>query len=227
MKVMVVDDQPEILGLIKAMIEPLGCEVLALTDSREAAVRVETQHFDAVFLDVGMPYINGIELTKSVRSSSLNSKVPIVLLTGNDDAQTMRQGFKAGATYFIGKPVSQERIQTLFNAVFGPMLKQRRKYARLPFQTTVLCSSGLNGKKQFTAKSINIGEGGMAIESSTIVEVGGSLSLEFYLPSTDRPLHLTAKVHRLTPPDRYAVEFIQPSDLDRQAIENYVTGKGR
>lgn len=225
MKIMVVDDQPEVLGLIKAMMEPLNCEVLALADSREAAEFVKTQSFDAVFMDVVMPYMDGFELTRIVRSSTPNGKVPIVMLTGSDDIQSMRQGFKAGATYFLGKPVSQERINTLFNAVLGPMLRQRRKYARLPFQTTVRCSYSLNGENSFAARSLNIGEGGMSLESPAPLKVGKSVNLDFSLPSMDRPLRLVAKVHRFTPPDRYGVEFVQPPAADREEIRGYIAGE--
>jgi CheY-like chemotaxis protein len=227
MKIMVVDDQPEILSIIKAMIEPLQCEVVAVADSREAAEQVKTQSFDAVFLDVMMPYLNGYELTKIVRSSAPNGKVPIVMLTGSDDVQTMRKGFKAGATYFLGKPVSQERIQSLFNAVLGPMLAQRRRYARLPFETTVICSYTLHGEDSFNARSLNIGEGGMSIESATRLEIGKPVNVDFSLPSLDRPLRLVAKVHRFTPPDHYGVEFVQPTEADREAIRGYIAGEVR
>src|SRR5579863_8923116 len=149
MKIMVVDDQPEILAVIKAMMEPLGCEILTLTESREAALRAKTHSFDAVFVDVRMPHMDGFDLTRSVRSSPMNGKVPIVMLTGSDDVQTMQLGFKAGATYFLGKPVSLERIQSLFNAVLGPMQTQKRKNARLPFKTMVNCCFGSSGGSQF------------------------------------------------------------------------------
>ncbi|HEV2350931.1 MAG TPA: response regulator [Terriglobia bacterium] len=227
MKIMVVDDQLEVLGQIKAMMEPLQCEVLALADSRKAAECVQTQSFDAVFLDVVMPHVDGFELTKIVRSSTPNAKVPIVMLTGSDDIQSMRQGFKAGATYFLGKPISQERINTLFNAVLGPMLTQRRKYARLPFQTTVTCSYGLTGENSFAARSLNIGEGGMSLESATPLKIGKLVNLDFSLPSIDRQLRLVAKVHRFTPPDRYGVEFVQPPTSDRKAIREYIAGEAR
>jgi len=225
MKIMVVDDQPEILNILKAMIEPLQCEVVAIEDSREAAARVKTQSFDAVFLDVMMPHVDGFELTKIVRSSKPNAKVPVVMLTGSDDVQTMRQGFKAGATYFLGKPVSQEHIHTLFNAVLGPMLTQRRKYARLPFETTVICSYTLLGEDSFNARSLNIGEGGMSIKSTTRLKIGKRVNVDFSLPSMDRPLRLVAKVHRFTPPDRYGVEFVQPPEADRGAIRGYIAGE--
>jgi CheY-like chemotaxis protein len=227
MKIMVVDDQPEVLGVIKAMIEPLKCEVVALEDSREAAECVKTQSFDAVFLDVMMPHVDGFELTRIVRSSAPNGKVPIVMLTGSDDVQSMRKGFKAGATYFLGKPVSQERMHTLFNAVLGPMLTQRRKYARLPFETTVHCSYSLTGENSFKARSLNIGEGGMSLQSKSQLKVGKPVNLDFELPSIDRPLRLVAKVHRFTPPDRYGVEFVRPPEADRGAIRGYIAGEGR
>ncbi len=224
MKIMVVDDQPEILVLIRRMLEPLGCEVLTLADSREAAKQVNVQSFDAVFLDVKMPHLDGFQLTRSVRSSPLNCKVPIVMLTGFDDFQTMREGFKAGATYFLGKPISMDRIHGLFNAVLGPMLAQRRKYARLPFQTIVNCACGEGSEGHFVARSMNIGEGGMLIESATSIKVAQSLSLEFLLPSSDQPLRILGKVHRMTPPDRYGVEFVRPSPTDQETIQRYILG---
>ncbi|HLY60297.1 MAG TPA: response regulator [Terriglobia bacterium] len=225
MKIMVVDDQPEVLGSIKTMLEPLQCEVLAFADSREAARLIKTQSFDAVFLDAVMPHMDGFELTEIVRSSTQNSKVPIVLLTCSDDIHSMRRGFKAGANYFLGKPVTPERVCTLFNAVLGPMLSQRRKYARLPFQTTVTCSYGPHGENSFLARSLNIGEGGMSLQSAAGLKIGKSVNLVFSLPSTDRQLRLVAKVHRFTQPDRYGVEFVQPSEADQEAIRGYIAGE--
>jgi len=228
MKIMVVDDQPEILAVIKAMLELLGCEVFTLTDSREAALRAKTQSFDAVFVDVRMPHLDGFDLTRSVRSSPVNANVPIVMLTGSDDVQTMQQGFKAGATYFLGKPVSLERIQSLFNAVLGPMQTQKRKHARLPFKTMVNCAVGSSGESQFVARSLNIGEGGMLLESSKKVELRQSMSIEFFLSSVDsRQLQLFAKVQRLTPPDRFSLEFIELSDSDRETIRAFIVGEVR
>jgi CheY-like chemotaxis protein len=229
MKIMVVDDQPEILALIKSMMEPLGCEVFTLTDSREAAQRAKAQSFDAVFVDVRMPHLDGFDLTRSIRSSPVNGQVPIVMLTGSDDVQTMQLGFKAGATYFLGKPISQERIQSLFNAVLGPMQAQKRKHARLPFQTMVNCSSATGSERQFIARSLNIGEGGMLLEGSKSVGVAQSMTVEFSLASSvgRRQLQLFAKVQRLTPPDRFSLEFIDLPDSDREAIRAFIVGEVR
>src|SRR5208283_4228403 len=104
MKLLVVDDDPAALDLIKALVEPQGYEVLALTDSRRAAECVNKQPFDGVFVDVLMPKLDGFELTKLIRASRLNSRAPIVMITASQDLETMRGGFKAGVTFFLTKP---------------------------------------------------------------------------------------------------------------------------
>ena len=58
MKLMVVDDDPASLDLVKALVEPLGYEVLALADSRQAAECVSEQEFDGIFVDVQMPNLD-------------------------------------------------------------------------------------------------------------------------------------------------------------------------
>jgi len=106
LKILVVDDEQDILKLVKGLLEPLGVEVLGLADSREAAQRVNKEKFDGVFLDSRMPYLDGFGLAKSIRGSPLNGKVPIVMLSGANDVETMRKGFQAGITFFLSKPIT-------------------------------------------------------------------------------------------------------------------------
>jgi CheY-like chemotaxis protein len=67
---MVVDDEPDVLKSIKAMLESLECEVRTMDDSREAAKRLERERFDGILLNVRMPHLDGLELTKLIRASS-------------------------------------------------------------------------------------------------------------------------------------------------------------
>jgi CheY-like chemotaxis protein len=98
---MVVDDDPGVLQSVKAILEPLACEVLKISDSREATKLLEKHRFDGILLDVQMPYLDGFELTKLIRASRLNRSAPVVLLAETYDLETMRKGFKAGASCFL------------------------------------------------------------------------------------------------------------------------------
>src|SRR5208337_892026 len=176
MKLLVVDDDLAALDLVKALVEPLGYAVLALADSRQAAECVNEQKFDGIFVDVQMPNLDGFALTKIIRASRSNSGVPIVMITALEDVETMRQGYKAGVTFFLTKPFNPEKLRGLLLAVGSAILRERRRHVRLPFSTTVTCRWG-NEQAKWT--SVNISEVGMLLESSSRLELGQEINLDF------------------------------------------------
>src|SRR5208282_3239243 len=133
MKLMVVDDDPAALELVQALVEPLGYEVLALADSRQAAECVKEQRFDGIFVDVQMPNLDGFELTSLIRASRSNSRVPIVMITALEDVETMRHGYKAGVTFFLTKPFNSEKLRGLLLTMRSTILREKTRYVRLPF----------------------------------------------------------------------------------------------
>jgi DNA-binding response OmpR family regulator len=219
LKIIAVDDEQGVLNLLKSLVEPLGFEVLTVADSREAARRVETEKFDGAILDVRMPHLDGFKLCERIRATTINRDVPIVMLTGLDDAETMRRGFKAGSTFFLGKPFTPERIYPLFRAIRGVILREKRRHARLPYRTMVSCQWR---DKHFKAGSLNIGESGMALDNSGGVPVGEEIGLEFMLPQAEGAVNVRAKVLRKEPPDRTALEFLNLSPDDRNVIQQYI-----
>ncbi|MBI1941167.1 MAG: response regulator [Acidobacteria bacterium] len=223
-KLLLVDDEVPVLEVLKAALGPLGAEVTALADSREAAERLDREKFDGIVVDARMPDPDGFELTRRIRASKLNRAAPVVMLTGFDDVDTMRQGFRAGVTCFLGKPPSRDRIMGLFSALRGAMLNQRRRHARLPFRTAVNCSWGSERPRHFTAESLNIGEGGMLIQPRAGLEVGDDVNLEFSIPTSAKALRMRAKVLRIDDSGCVGVDFVGSSILDLEAIQAYIMG---
>lgn len=219
LKILLVDDEVSVLKLLKSMIEPLGCEVLILTDSREAAKRIDQEKFDGVFTDASMPFLDGFELTRHTRRSAYNRNAPVVMITGYDDVTTMRRGFEAGITFFLGKPFDQDKIYGLFKVMRGPMLAQMRRHARIPVRIPVMCQPQ---GEPFPSCTLNIGAGGMLLEFSGGSKVGDTLLLRMTLPGTLHPVTVRAKVVRVEPPDRVAVEFEPLQASDKQAFEEFI-----
>ncbi len=240
------DDEPAILDFIKEVIEPLGYHVVTLQDGREAAQRLEMERFDGIVVDIWMPHLDGYELTRRSRASLVNGGTPVVMITGADDIEAMRKGFRCGVSFFLAKPFTPGQVCNLFTAVRGSMLRERRRYMRLPFHTAVQCVFGEHGEKRFTANSLNLGETGMLLEPSGGLEVGQDLILQFTLPAEPEwqrtarrrrgkplfpeptlesgPREMRAKVLRREPPDRMAVEFTTLSPEERAAIQRHVMG---
>jgi CheY-like chemotaxis protein len=223
-KLMVVDDEAPVVEVLKAFLEPTGSHVVGLTDSLKAAECVECEKFDGIFLDVKMHPPDGFELTRRTRASFLNCKTPVVLLTGMDDVDTMRRGFRAGATCFIGKPITRDRVQRVVNAMSWAILVERRRNARLPLRTKVECGGGTGHAKCFVAESLNIGEDGMLIQGPVGLTVGEELSLQFQLPQLCRPLRQQGRVVRQEHSGQVAIEFLGSTIGDQEAIRAYIMG---
>ena len=227
LRIMVVDDEPEVARAIKAMTEQLGCEVVTFTDSREAAKCFAREKFDGIFVDGRMPNLDGFELTAKIRASDLNARVPVVMLTGYDDVHTMRKGFRAGITFFLGKPFTPDRILRLFRAMEGSILSEKRRHARLPLRATVVWKSGPRSGKAVT---VNLSEDGLLMEIPPGLGPGDSVELEFGLPSTPQKLKVNATVVYTGPEGpvgagrRVAVKFTHVDALDIEAIQRYVLG---
>ncbi len=248
LKLLLVDDDPAILNLVKTMVEPWGYQILAVDDSRVAAGLLDSEKFDGVVFDILMPAIDGFELARRARASLLNAETPIVMITGLDDVEAMRKCFGLGVTLFLNKPFNYERLRNLFHAAKGPLLQEQRRTARLPFRTTVSCTFGAHDEHHFRAETITIGETGMSLKPSGGLEVGNELTLELTLPlppSTREtnstrprrsifanppppeagPSRLRGRVVSKVPPDGMGVQFISLTPQDRAALRRFIFGR--
>jgi len=219
MKILLVDDEPQVCRLVKSLVEPLGVEVRTFSDSREAALILETEKFDGIMLDVAMPNMDGFELARKIRATPPNQMAPIIMITGKDDVETMRRAFDAGATFFIGKPISREKIYAIFRTARGAMLAERRRYARLPYRTAVTC---IRDEQKFNTTSLTIGEGGIGLEGSGSAGVDDVVTLEFNMPDVRQPIRVTGKIRGKEASGRTGIEFIDPSEPSRGVIREYI-----
>jgi CheY-like chemotaxis protein len=222
MRLLLVDDERPVLQLLSALLKASGAEVLSVGDSHEAARHLEDVAFDAAVFNVHMSTPGSLDLTRLARGSSLNRKTPVVVFSGFDDDETTRRALEAGATCISGKPITREKIRRVLKILEAPIFLDRRSQVRLPFRAVVKCNWGRWKGKQIIAESLNLGEGGMLLESSGRMRVGQELNLEFRLPCERKPLCTRAKIDRLEPPNRIGVEFLETSPCVRDAIQNFV-----
>lgn len=105
LKILLVDDDPLILSVLKTCLEPQGIQLLGLEDPAQFWETLQTIQPDLLILDVNMPEINGIELCQTVRADLQWGWLPIIFLTAQTDQQTQLQVFFAGADDLITKPI--------------------------------------------------------------------------------------------------------------------------
>jgi diguanylate cyclase (GGDEF)-like protein len=111
-RVMIVDDDPQILATLKTLLIPWGLKVTTLSDPTQFWEVLEAASPNLLILDIKMPQISGVELCRVVRNDPRWSELPILFLTAYIDAATVNQVFAAGADDFISKPIVGPELVT-------------------------------------------------------------------------------------------------------------------
>ena len=111
-RVMVVDDDPQILATLQSLLEPWGIKVTTIDDSQRFWETLEATQPDLLILDIKMPQVSGIELCQVVRNDLRWGGLPILILTAYTDTDTVNQVFSVGADDFVSKPIIGPELVT-------------------------------------------------------------------------------------------------------------------
>jgi DNA-binding response OmpR family regulator len=117
--VLAADDDEDILELITFRLERSGYTVLQARDGQEALELARRSRPDLAVLDVMMPKIDGVELTRRLREEDSTTRMPIILLTARTQEADVERGFDAGADDYIRKPFSPQELRARVQAILG------------------------------------------------------------------------------------------------------------
>ena len=115
--VLIVDDEPMTLNLLRMMLEPVGFSVTGVECGVEALARVNEHRPDVMILDVMMPDMDGITVCKTLRSLPETVDLPIVMLSGKTHLHAEEEGLAAGANKYLFKPMSRTDLINSLRAV--------------------------------------------------------------------------------------------------------------
>jgi two-component system KDP operon response regulator KdpE len=136
MKILIVEDDPEILDVISTAFEIRWPEavILRVTTGKEAVTFAESQQPDLVVLDLGLPDIDGFEVLRQIR---LFTNMPIIILTARDEEKDIVKGLERGADDYMIKPFRQlellARAQALLRRVYQINQTNPDSYRELRF----------------------------------------------------------------------------------------------
>jgi DNA-binding response OmpR family regulator len=217
LRLLIVEDDIASLEMMAEVFRSLKAEVCAVSDSQKAAGLVNQERFDGIFLDLEMPNLHGFDLARLVRKSSWNKSTPIIIVTGRDERDTMKQAFSIGATFFLQKPVDTQKLSILFRTVRGGMLENRRRHMRAPIQTEVRCTVGARTMRGMTW---NLSQGGMQVEAGGL-EPKDIVRVAFQLPVSGVSLEAVGTVV-WAKETRQGIQFTDVSLQNEQSIREFI-----
>lgn len=184
-RALVVDDEQATCDLIQKVLYAAGVDALTLTTSGQAASFLEEGKFDIVFFDQHMGFPDGMELSREMRRAGSNRTTPIILLSDDQRPSAMSQGFAAGASFFLYKPVDKERLLKLIRATQGRMDHEKRQTRRVPFQAKAKLRFGFD---EIACETVDVSLNGMLVKTPRMLPAGSTVQVSLELAQTMKPL---------------------------------------
>lgn len=119
-KVLVVDDQEEILDLTATVLVSAGYEVVTVNSGSKALDLLGEERFDLTLLDIDMPGMNGWQTLRAIRSDDALETLPVVMFSVNNRIEDKVEGLKEGALDYLCKPFAVDELLDRVQRAIGP-----------------------------------------------------------------------------------------------------------
>jgi len=118
-KILVVDDEPNILRLTTYRLEKLGYDILTAVNGKEAFDTIQNEKPDLVLLDLLLPVMSGIDVCKKAKNDEKLKQIPIILFTADSNTMTAERARKFGADDYITKPFDPNELTAKVKKAIG------------------------------------------------------------------------------------------------------------
>lgn len=112
--VLIADDDPSILWLVRTLVESEGFPVVTAMDGKEAFRILKSERkFIAAIVDIMMPYIRGTDLVRFMQSDERFKHIPVIMMTAEQSPKLPSDSFASGAVAFLPKPFTNAQLKTV------------------------------------------------------------------------------------------------------------------
>jgi two-component system, OmpR family, response regulator MtrA len=118
-RVLVADDDQDILALVTAVLERSGHDVIAVQDGAQALACVHAENPDLLVLDISMPEVDGLEVLRRLRAADATRELPVVLLSAQAQEADVALGYATGASAYVKKPFSPRELTERVDALLA------------------------------------------------------------------------------------------------------------
>jgi DNA-binding response OmpR family regulator len=215
---LLVDGQPPICELLQEVLKAEGLEAITLASASEAVDYARSQKFDVVFVDSSSPVSDGIELTRQIRSTGYNCRTPIVMISTPKYTGFLTEGFEAGASFLVYKPIDRMRLVRLVRVTQGAIDNEIRRFRRVAVEVKahVKC-----GEEEVEAATIDLSLNGALVRAPRIFPRGSAVKISLF-PGSTEPVVGHGSVMRTVSNDQMGIQFSGLSFSESTRLQDFL-----
>jgi len=201
--------------IVRRVLSDLEIGVEHCSTAEDAIRLISRQRFEAIIVD-GANTKDAGNVLLGAKASAVNQRALAIMLV---EASTgLKGGFEMGAHFILHKPFAVERAKSSFRAVRALMKRERRLQMRVAVEIPVKCFGSIH----YTAKTIDLCEGGMAIQFTGRVAMESSLRFSLDLPGMEQSFESEGELAWKGSSGQAGVRFIDPSNKDRDILRQWL-----
>ena len=215
LKSLLLSSDEKTVRILRRVLGDLEIDVEHCSSPDDAICRFTRQRFEAIIADAANLEDAG-NLLRAAKAAPVNKRALTVVLV--ESPVGLKGGFELGAHFVLHKPLAVERAKASFRAVRALMKRERRLQMRVAVQVPVECT----GSGRYSAKTIDLCEGGMAIQFSGRVNKENSLRFALELPGMNQKFEIDGEVAWEGNSHQAGVRFTNITDAQRNALRQWL-----
>jgi hypothetical protein len=218
LKSLLLSSDEKTVRILRRVLGDLEIDVEHCSAAEDAIRRITRQRFDTILVD-GANIEEASNVMRAAKAAPVNKRALAIMLV--ESAIGLKGGFEMGAHFVLHKPLAIERAKASFRAVRALMKRERRLQLRIPVQIPV---EG-HGSGTYKGKTIDLSEGGMAIQFSGRVGKESSLRFSLELPGMDQKLEINGELAWEGNGAQAGVRFKNATDEQRNILRQWLNNQ--
>jgi two-component system chemotaxis response regulator CheY len=218
-RALVVGDEEAMCALIKETLGAANIEAVTLTTSAEAAAQFQERKFDVILVDLCAPPVDAAKLVRGIRRSGFNRKTPIIMISDDLRPGALSEGFKAGASFFVYKPIDRAHLMSLIRVTQGTIEHEKRRFRRVLVQAKVRVKCG---DLSVEGETIDLSLNGALVRASHTFPVGSPVEVSLFLLRGRPPVAGFGSIMRVGDGNQMGIQLEQLPTDESGRLQEYL-----
>jgi DNA-binding response OmpR family regulator len=218
-RALVVGDEEAMCALIRETLGAANIEAVTLAASTEAAALFQQEKFDVILVDLCAPPMDGAKLVQGIRLSGFNRNTPIIMISDDLRPAALSKGFKAGASFFVYKPIDRAHLMRLIRVTQGAIEQEKRRFRRIAVRVKVQVKFG---DISVEGETINLSLNGMLVRASHTFPVGSPVKVSLYLLAGKPPVAGLGSITRVVAANLMGIQLEHLSAAESGRLQEYL-----